>query len=160
MASEYSLRRLLDENETLKNYKERAAEGAREMKEVVMQTAAVGGAAGLLGYINGRYGDATGTFKLFQKARLDVTVGVVAHAVAFSPYGRKYKDLLHNVGDGGLALAAGSFGLAQGQKARAAAPPKTSTQGTLSGYTTPYGGLPIGSVAQGLGQFTSQWAHG
>lgn len=120
---------------------------------VAMQTGGVVVSAGLMGYVNGRYGDSSGALKLFQKIPVDLTVGVLAHLVGLSPYGGKYAKHLHDVGDGAIAAFGYRTGQAFGAKARTG--PTASTQGTLSGYT-PY---QMGPAQAGLSAFTSQWAN-
>lgn len=134
----------------------RVREHNKDPMTIGKQTGAVVLTSGLMGYVNGRYGDSTGTFKLFQKVPVDLLAGIGLHLAAMAPGVGRHAAIMHDAGDGALAAFGYRTGQSFGVKARTGAP--ASAQGTLSGYT-PY---QMGPAQAGLNAFASQWAtaHG
>lgn len=84
-------------------------EKGEQVTEQVTRTAVVGGTAFGLGVLQGK----TGGIEVVG-VPFDLLVGVGAHAAGFMKLGGRSSHQLHNVGDGALALYAGTMGRAVG----------------------------------------------
>ena len=105
-----------------KNIAEKAMERARRVREKGQEAVERGvrtfvstGTAFGLGVVQGR----TGGVELFGKLPRELLVGAGAHVAGYMRMGGKNSEHLHAVGDGALALYAGTMGRAVGSQWKA-----------------------------------------
>lgn len=93
----------------LQNRVKQVREKGEKVVETVTRTTIVAGTAGALGVIQGK----TGGVEILGMP-LDLLVGAGAHVAGFMHLAGKQSAHLHNVGDGAMALYAGTMGRAIG----------------------------------------------
>lgn len=142
--------------QNLKNRLSRMREKGEETIGQVVQTVEVTGTAGLLSYMRGRAGEvgADGSKELMvASVPISLGVGLVAHVMGFAGVAGKYREHLHNVGDGALAGYVAERLFVVGEEAAAEA-------GTTGGvFRSGRGGLPPRRSRARSGIYDSNPAH-
>jgi len=101
------IEKLQKKHESLKSLKSETEAIAKKHMSALSETLFVTSAAGVMGYVNGRYGGEKGYVAAIRGVPLDLCLGVAAHGIGFSNVlGDEVSSALHAVGDAAVAVSA------------------------------------------------------
>lgn len=143
-----SFNKVMKGYENLVNWKRKHQSKGEETTKMAVEAVSVVGAAFAFAYLNGRYGDADGEYKIAGTVPLDLTAAVALYGLSVMGFMGKYGEVGRNLANGAIAQYTSRKAFAWGQGARGV-PGPTAAAGMM--YAGPWNPAALGNGGQTWG---------
>lgn len=127
--------------ENLANWKRKHQANGEKTTKMLVETTAVVGASFAFAYLNGRYGDADGEYKIAGAVPLDLVTALALYGLGWMGFMGKYGEVGTALANGAIAQYTARKAFAWGQGARGVVP--TAAAGMM--YAGPWNPAALGS---------------